>query len=307
MSSRAGYFKQRRETLKSLGLCISCRKPAASGSPHCDSHRYKPKGTAKNFGQYAAIVAARYPTEGTSKLPSELGITVSQLRRLACRLGVKTDKTLAIERFAEAVANGNDRVDQAFFDEWSDTMAYVFGFLWADGSMRFANGRPQYITFSCAKQDEAILVAIRSAMKARHRIYHQDYEYSQQRAMCVTGRRMLERLWALGLRPRKSKTDEPFPSAVPDEFLPGFVRGVFDGDGSASGKSVWFSGTGRFIVELQRRICASVGVPMHKVHKSGKTSILAWRAAGDVLKLARWMYGPAGICLERKRRLLLGH
>jgi hypothetical protein len=114
----------------------------------------------------------------------------------------------------------------------------------------------------------------------------------------------------LGLKPRKTYRDDPFPS-MPDEMVPHFIRGYFDGDGSSCITNegylrVSLIGTINFIHGMRKKLVELAGMQFRQTHITyGKTASWAkvvWGAVADCKKFYDFIY-PAGYsyCLARKK------
>ena len=127
-----------------------------------------------------------------------------------------------------------------FFKKWTPEMAYVLGFLYADGDIQDVrdSSRAQYVHF--ASKDRDILEAIKNALKSEHKIYYRApkktlyangkiYENSGIYSLRIGSKKMFNDLLEFGLTPRKSLSVK-FPS-IPSHYFPYFARGYFDGDG----------------------------------------------------------------------------
>lgn len=110
-------------------------------------------------------------------------------------------------------------------------MAYVLGFIYADGSLEYTPKiRGKYLRIT--NTDRARLSAIRSLLQASHPIQvHATGNRERKRCylLRIGSHTLFDSLATLGLTPRKSLTMQ-FP-AVPQKFFSAFVRGYFDGDG----------------------------------------------------------------------------
>jgi len=115
-------------------------------------------------------------------------------------------------------------VNEKFFDKWSPQMAYVLGFWFADGYMRHEKS---YRVSFCSK-DYDILLLIRKCLNSNHKIVFERKDESKD--LIIFSKRLHLKLSELGgIRCKSRKVVFP---AVPDSFLPDFIRGYFDGDGS---------------------------------------------------------------------------
>ncbi len=128
-----------------------------------------------------------------------------------------------------------------FFEKWSPEMAYVLGFLYADGDIEDVrkSSRTQYTTITSV--DKEILESIKKAMGSEHNLNYRVprmvthgngkiYESSGIYRLRIGSKKMFDDLLKLGLTPRKSLTIK-FPTDIPDDCFVHFVRGYFDGDG----------------------------------------------------------------------------
>lgn len=126
-----------------------------------------------------------------------------------------------------------------FFKTWSYPMAYVLGYLFADGALINANksSRTCYITIT--SKDKQIIYQIRDALGSKHNIYirkpglmyirGKQYLRSSQYTLRIGSKKMFTDLATLGLQSRKSLI-MTFPQ-IPNKYLSFFLRGYFDGDG----------------------------------------------------------------------------
>ena len=179
-----------------------------------------------------------------------------------------------------------------FFKQWTDEMAYVLGFLYADGCIIDAvSSRTQYIEFT--NKEKKILEKIKDAMSAEHPIrrepsritFHRNrnrfYRSSELFKLRIGSRRMFNDLLDFGIIPNKSKI-VTFPN-IPSRYLSHFVRGYFDGDGCVyikKGKGkygqpilkgiaiIFTSGSRLFLEGLRDKACTVVGLGKRSVYYS---------------------------------------
>jgi hypothetical protein len=115
------------------------------------------------------------------------------------------------------------KANDDFFKIWSHNMAYVLGFWMADGCMYGKN-----IIFSQHVKDKDLLFAIAKEMGATNPVITKG-NYSK---LVISSEILAKDLVKLGGKERKS-LDIDFPN-IPEEFLPDFIRGLWDGDGCIS-------------------------------------------------------------------------
>lgn len=204
-------------------------------------------------------------------------------------------------------------------------MAYVLGYLYADGSMEDASYlRGKYIRVSST--DESSILRIRELLKSAHSIvvrkprwgkFSGGKEYQSRKAylLRIGSHEIYDSLLRLGLYPNKSLTIT-FPT-VPENFLSHFVRGYFDGDGCISlyrrpGKHgqqimkklsvIFTSGSYSFLETLGTTLAHSAGLKHYKVYKGWNRSFQLRYSTIDSIKIFKFLYNRASkdLYLERK-------
>lgn len=132
--------------------------------------------------------------------------------------------------------------------------------------------------------------------------------------MRIGSRQLYDRLYALGVTPRKSLTMK-FP-AVPDKYLAPFVRGYFDGDGCAylemrpTGNpkrllTVFTSGSVEFLKVLHRLLQTHALVQGDALCKHGSTkgTYQLRYSSADSIRVFEFMYKepfPKDLLMQRK-------
>lgn len=120
--------------------------------------------------------------------------------------------------------------DEDFFKEWSPDMAYILGFIVADGCL-IKNKRGACF-LEIQSTDKNIVYSIREVLKSDLEISEyqpKNKNYSKRYRLQIGSKIIFEDLVRLGITPRKSKTIV-LPD-MPNNFFPHFIRGYFDGDG----------------------------------------------------------------------------
>lgn len=197
-------------------------------------------------------------------------------------------------------------VNENFFSEWTSEMAYVLGFISADGciSSKRANRSP---VLSITIKDEELLFRIRKSFSSTHPIR------KTRRGLFllhIARVKLIADLRKLGITCAKSRVLE-FP-LVPKEFLHHFIRGYFDGDGSVmlSGGQPRVSftcGSKRFIQTLEEKLSSETHCARRQLYlgrdRNGEITSFAIKYTGKaVLDFFIYMYQgyPDIIFLERK-------
>lgn len=198
-------------------------------------------------------------------------------------------------------------VDEAFFDSWTQEMAYVLGYFYADGSLEDASYlRGKYIRVSSVEKYS--ILRIKRWLGSDHTIMEQKstWENGKTRYLLRIGsHRLYDKLILLGLYPNKSLTIE-FPD-IPKECLHHFVRGYLDGDGCvyfyrALGKRgklvtkklsvIFTSGSEIFLEKLNNSLKKHLTLKQKKIYKGQRAYQLRY-GTSDSVKLFSFLYKDA--------------
>jgi hypothetical protein len=121
--------------------------------------------------------------------------------------------------------------NEKFFDSWSTRMAYVLGYIYADGYILYApNMRGKYMSVTSIDRDS--IERIKDWLDSDHRITERKshWQNGNMAYMIRVGSHALyDSLVRRGLYQNKSLTIT-LPE-IPQEYFMDFVRGYFDGDG----------------------------------------------------------------------------
>lgn len=217
------------------------------------------------------------------------------------------------------------KVNLDFFKKWTNEMAYVLGFLYADGNVGDSakSSRTNYFSFS--SKDKEIIEQIRLVMGSNHPIDRREprlVKFSDGRLahagevfrLRIGSRRMFVDLLALGLIPRKSKVID-FPD-VPKKYLGDFVRGYFDGDGcvhlrtgydiiggiSIKQLSITFtSGSKEFLLELNDALNKKFSIKTRRTYESKRAYQLKFYTEESIQLFERMYENVKGeLFLKRK-------
>ncbi len=211
-------------------------------------------------------------------------------------------------------------VNESFFDTWSDEMAYVLGYMYADGNIvSFPSIRAKYVRFFSTDKDRIEL--IRLLMNSEHRI-HIEQRIASRKPLYrihIGSHRLFDALARHGVTPRKSLTCT-FPD-VPNAYLAAFVLGYFDGDGCAflerskAGNpkkllSVFTSGSREFLGTLHERLEIAAGITGTRLYQHG-SSANAFQlryATRNSMRLFQLIYGSdtlRKLALSRKYAIFM--
>ncbi len=115
-----------------------------------------------------------------------------------------------------------------FFKTWSREMAYILGFMYADGNVTETKRGNRYVAIYTA--DRSLLTMMARCMGCEHKIGERRSVTGCVYRIQVGSVEWFNDLDKLGLSPNKTKRIE-LPN-IPSEYFGDFVRGYFDGDGN---------------------------------------------------------------------------
>lgn len=209
---------------------------------------------------------------------------------------------LGIKRLQKTSGYGY-RINETFFDKWTNNSAYVLGFMCSDGNV-FKSCRGFGIHLS--KNDIEILESIRRVMKSNHPIA----VYKSSVNFRVSNKRLTNALIKYGCIPKKSLVLE-LPK-VPFKYLNHFVRGYFDGDGSIHFNKpnvikINLLGTRKFLEELQYILYKKLSLTQHRIVDHHSVAFFNYYG-DDARNFCLWMYKDSkSLFLKRKHYRFISH
>lgn len=200
-------------------------------------------------------------------------------------------------------------LNEDFFSEWNSIMAYVLGFWFADGYMR--KEKSYRIVFS--GKDKDIFVEICRVLASNHPIRFTPKDNCYFVSFC--SKKLYCDLAKLGGLRGKSRIID-FP-VIPRKFLPDFIRGYFDGDGSVffvtyartkdkrlarELRTNFTSGSRKFIKGLMKILHAEIDLPLKElgVYNEGGSLKLGYGMGDSDILLHYMYYTGYPIGLKRK-------
>jgi hypothetical protein len=191
--------------------------------------------------------------------------------------------------------------DEAALDVWSPATAYALGVILTDGSVATTDAGYDSHYLALEAKDREMVEIVREVLKHPKPLLHTRRKYWKLHAC---SKKLVTRLLELGITPAKSLTVQMPP--VPDEFLPHFLRGVVDGDGSINMPPHSFqltinSASHAFLSELAKRLRFKGSLfECGKGKRKNPLYRLAYSGA-EAMRLCEWMYAESeGLRLSRK-------
>ncbi len=216
------------------------------------------------------------------------------------------------------------KFNKDFFKIWTKEMAYVLGFMYADGNIVDSIiSRAKYISFDSV--DLEIIEKIRDTLSSNHKVQIKPgkltshingvYKSKDGFRLRIGSKEMFEDLMKLGITPQKSLTIR-FPQEIPKSYLGHFARGYFDGDGcvhimkgrSKLGKQtfkgltvIFTSGSRLFLEELRNRF-EEMGLVRGRIYFGSNSYQLKYSTLESMLWF-QIFYGDEASNLFLKRKL----
>ncbi len=213
-------------------------------------------------------------------------------------------------------------VNEVFFDTWSSQMAYVLGYLYADGSLEDAwYLRGKYIRVSSI--DKSSIELIHNLLESHHpiSIKKRNLPCKDQYLLRIGSHRLYYALTKHGLFPNKSLSVQ-FPP-IPQLYFKDFLRGYFDGDGCvflerAKGITkkliikklsiIFTSGSKIFIERLHAHVSKIIceNKKIHRIYNSNRAFQIRYSTC-ESIKLFTLLYDniPKGLFLKRKLKIFV--
>lgn len=175
-------------------------------------------------------------------IAQKLNRSINSIRNKRIRLGIN-------KKFSTIYSINSD-----FFKYWNDEMAYILGYIFADGSVRI---RKSGMELSIKSKDFEILETMNNKMKSNYRISKESIETGEIFRLSIYRSEIVKDLIKFGVIPRKTLI-MTLPD-IPENFFFHFIRGYFDGDGHVRINRncldiIFTSGNERFLKELKSKL-----------------------------------------------------
>lgn len=181
--------------------------------------------------------------------------------------------------------------------------AYILGLITADGNV---NRALEAIRLELKSRDEYLLEQIISLVAPGNKIGRsRGCSY-----ITFSSRHMAKEVAKYGVVPNKSLTMDSISDLIPLNLYSHYIRGLFDGDGTATTVSNKYlklgynSGSKKFVESFRDFIVEATGARKNSIY-FGTVFFTAWAAQGDCKKIADYLYkdNPT-LFLKRKKDLI---
>lgn len=202
------------------------------------------------------------------------------------------------------------------FDEWNEKVAYLLGFIMADGyiQLRDYGGNSNTLQINVDVKDIDIIYKIAATLKYRGNIQHkcrfrEDRNQTEYNVgIQISNKWMIQQIHNKGVPLRNKSHTATFPKNVPISLIHHFLRGLIDGDGWISwglrkanknfySISVGLCGTYDIVEYSQQYLPLNTVTSIRRV----RNNTFAWNIEGEqAFNLCEWLYKDATIFLDRK-------
>ena len=229
------------------------------------------------------------------KIANQLNVSESFINKKLKELNI-TKRSNSIYRRRPWNENFFNKID-------TEEKAYWLGFLYADGCVHDKPNGQKLITL--VVKDEEVIKKFIKALKGDFEVK----QYKDTYGVYLTSKIMFDDLCKLGCVPRKSLILK-FPT-INLKFIPHFIRGYFDGDGSVyiytrKGKIKDYKGIGIGICgteELLKTLVQYAPINLPKKDKRKLSNVWYSSSSGPNKTLAfyNYLYKNATVWLDRKK------
>lgn len=183
----------------------------------------------------------------------------------------------------------------------SEFKAYYLGLLLADGSVtnQTTAGNYQTISLELHKKDRYILEKLSKEIKGNPQV--KDSLSKNTSYFRVNGVELVRSVEKYGLTQNKSKTLNFLTDLVPEHLYHHFMRGLFDGDGTANSKGyIGYNAANKdFVLAFRSKVAKETGARQNGIY-FGTVFFTTWGAIKDRKAIYNYLYKDATFFLKRK-------
>lgn len=188
----------------------------------------------------------------------------------------------------------------------TEEKAYWLGFIYADGCIS-----KNTFEIKLSITDIQHLYKLKDCLKSKHKIYQgiakSSFGISKYCGFSITNKNLVNNLLSQGVFYNKSKTLEP--PTINSKYIPAFIRGYFDGDGSVyefhkiHEGSVSFIGTYKMLHWILENMKSCVNTKAN-IYKYKNKDIYEFKIGGKnhFVQCYNYLYKDATVYLDRKKQ-----
>lgn len=300
-----------KKVLKENGIHIRNQKEAMVLTYKSEKRR---KGPTSYTEEQERIALDCYVNQkrGLNYCKAQAKISLATLNQILKDNGIK--KRTYAEAAVESNQNRALHKNKEYFSTQSHNMAWVLGFLAADG---YVSKRGNSISIGLSSVDREILERIKEDIEIENPIHdftsRQGFDYSELNWTCKEHRAELEKY---SIVPQKTFILEP-PYKLDKKYWLDYVRGYFDGDGSVNfievnGKKHYTAlrwqvcSATSSVLEFVLDVLESYGIPKVNIQKQDRKSSALYciqYSTNSTKKIYNILYStPSTLYLARKKQ-----
>lgn len=227
------------------------------------------------------------------------------------RLGIKSNRIITVTEEQKRNRRKFQVNDDYFEFIDSEEKAYWLGFIYADG---FVVSDSDKFGISLSNVDKSHLEKLKTTINFTGEVkdYTETAGYgvgSLYSRLLVTSSKIKQDLIKYGVVPNKTDILK-FPEFLPQELLPHFIRGYFDGDGCITHQSEQVCGNLNYMIKITgtldmvKNIESCIGVPFQLAQRFPERNVDNFQieTGGNkkVKKILHYLYKDATVFLDRK-------
>jgi hypothetical protein len=185
--------------------------------------------------KYGEYIENKYVNENKfiKQIAKELNYNVHVIKKILSLRNIKLKTRSEIKKALDTKSiHRTLNVNENYFKEWSHEMAYILGFIAADGCIL---NNKNTMRIASQKRDKEILEKIKEELEFEGEIHERNVTLNGKKyesaILAITSKKIADSLKALGITERKSFSIQ-MPDSIPEEYIADYIRGYFDGDGS---------------------------------------------------------------------------
>lgn len=239
----------------------------------------------------------------TAELAKEYGLSIPTVLKILNEYRVK--------RYTKVQLFSPDLREDYFSEIDTERKAYFLGLIITDGCVHNTKGRQSLVSITLQDKDSYILDEFKKEIRSNKKITSDGRGCSE---LNILSNKMVQDLKKYGVQERKS-FNTTFPLNISDTLYPHLIRGIFDGDGSASYyarpkrkshvKAIRFCQANRdFLIAIVDKLYEQCDIAkIHLYQEKERLWSIAYRKDISMMKLINYMYRDATIYLTRKKKL----
>jgi hypothetical protein len=236
-------------------------------------------------------------------------------KQIAEELGInyRVIQHLISNKYKIKKTNHNSRKaprNENYFKTWSADMAYILAFITCDATINGVNS----FSIELNKKDTKVLEYIASQISPTQKLYFRNRYDSRtnkiykQSSLFISSKLLVKQLYDFGIIPKKTGKETLID--VPKKYIPDYVRGLIDGDGSIYVGTVVTGGkkyprftlsiasaSKQFLLDLQSKYLFKFGSISH--NKKSNCYSLEIYSRKEILYVLNYVYN-GNFCLQRK-------